>query len=108
MHGDKPKPCYGDTPASWIVPAETGQSDGQGGSEQLGAAAPSPETSTAEAGHDGAVTPSPTTSSAEVQSRARQPVRRRRPVQEERPGDVDGGRPVREKRLPGRFADYSM
>ena len=78
---------------------------GQGESEQLGAAAPSPGTSTTETGHDGAVAPSPTASSAEVQSRVRQPVRRCHHVQEDSLGDVGGGRRVREKRLPGRFAD---
>ena len=92
VHGDKLKPCYGDTPASWIVDQSAGADN---------------STST-RAGQGGAIS---TASENDVQPRTRQPARRRRPaIEASGEEDVDGGRmrPVRERRLPGRFADFSM
>ena len=102
MHGDKLKPCYGDTPASWLVD-QPGQV--QSGDQPAGA----DESSSTNADRVGDASTRATTATV-VHPGTRQPVRRCRPVQDGAEEDVDGGCPrrVRERRLPGRFTEYRL
>ena len=102
VHGDKLKSCYGDTPASWLVdqPGQVKLGDQPAGAD---------ESSSTDADRVGDASTGATTATV-VHPGTRQPVRRFPPVKDGAEGEVDGGcpRPVRDRRLPSRFADYCL
>ena len=80
VHGDKLKPCYGDTPASWLVdqPGRGRSGDQPAEARQVGDVM----------GSSGGATSSPALSTAVVQPGGQQAVQRRRLVQDDVSGDI--------------------
>jgi len=99
VHGDKLKPCYSDTPPSWIqtevtpLVAVDSAADRQGHEYDDSAPAESPQPMSE--------------SQRPAVSGVRRP-RRRRDYQPPELMDLPRQLPVRQRRPPGRFADYQM